>query len=145
MWFLLSNAVTAVQPLAIDVMGSVCHSHTKIQDMVRDTPVNVKQELMMAPIFSHVPVDPEKAQDALTTAPQVGKVVAQPPPKPQSSKSSSSSVLAKPKSAPQQAPTLFPKRKSSFWLHVQGCLSFPGHKKSQTEGLCPAAHSTRAL
>lgn len=63
---LLSGAVVVFHPLAMDAVGSACHFCTKIQkNVVRDIYANVKWELMMAPIFSPVLVNSEKAWEAL--------------------------------------------------------------------------------
>lgn len=65
--------------MTMDTMGLACCTCAKVwKDMVRNTPANVKQELMVAPIVSFVPVIPEKAQEAVKTVPQVVKVVVQP-------------------------------------------------------------------
>lgn len=62
---LLSSAAMALHPLATDVMSSACHLQANMQkNMVRDTPANVKQEFMITPILSPVPVDHKKNQGA---------------------------------------------------------------------------------
>lgn len=67
---LLSCAVMAIQPLALDVASSARHIHTKLQhDIMKETPANVKQEFMMVPVLSPEPVDLRQTREAMKTAP----------------------------------------------------------------------------
>lgn len=77
-------AVCHIMLLPKDALRSACHCQAKAQkNVVRDAPANVKQELMMVPILTLVPVDLEKAKEVLNGVPLVVKVVAEPPLKPQ--------------------------------------------------------------
>lgn len=68
-------------------------------DIIQDVPATIKQELTMASILSLVPVDPDKAKEALKVAPPKVKVVTQLPSQPSKS---SSTLTAPSKSVPQQ-------------------------------------------
>lgn len=50
--------------------------------MLKNTPANVWQELLLAPLNVPQPVDLGLIWEAMKTAPQVVQVVAKPPPKP---------------------------------------------------------------
>lgn len=55
----------------------------KVQkDILQDTPFSVQQELMMAPILATVVDEVIQAEEAVKTAPQMGKVVASHLPEP---------------------------------------------------------------
>lgn len=73
---LLISVAMALHLLILDALGTAFHSGAKIHmDITRAASGNVMQELMMAPLLSPTPVDPEKAKEALKTAPQVVKNV----------------------------------------------------------------------
>lgn len=77
MCILLSSAPMVLHILAMDAVGLDCHFRAKVQkDMVKGTNANVQQELMRPPNLSPIPVDLEKAWEALKDALQVVKVVA---------------------------------------------------------------------
>lgn len=66
---LLTGTAMAIQPLTLDTMGTACQVCSKLQqDMVRQAPTNVRQELIMAPILASQPVDVRQAMEALKTA-----------------------------------------------------------------------------
>lgn len=80
---LLSGTAMAFQPLALGTMSLACHVQSKLyHDRLKDTPTNISQKLMMAPILVMQPVDVKQAMKALKADPQVVKLVTQPPPKP---------------------------------------------------------------
>lgn len=100
---LLFGAAMAIQPLAVDAAGSACCAHMKLwHNVVRDTPVNAKQELMMVPILSPQAVDPGQTREAMRTTSQVVKVLMESASKPQAVKPSAALALAKQLSALQQ-------------------------------------------
>lgn len=61
---LLSSTSMAVQPLAMDFMGSACHSWAKLhRDKLEEAPANDRQVLLLAPILSPQHVDVEQARE----------------------------------------------------------------------------------
>lgn len=51
---------------SMDVTGSACHPHAKVcKGMVRNTPANVKQKLMMALMLSLVSADSKKKKKSM--------------------------------------------------------------------------------
>lgn len=88
----------------LEVLGLPTISCSEFQkDIIQDVPTNVKQELMIALCFPYFPVDHEKVREAWKAASQVVKVVAQPPPKLQTSECSSSlAAMSESKSVIQQ-------------------------------------------
>lgn len=102
---LLVGAATTIQLLATDAMGSAYHGQAKLCcNMLKQAPA-VHQELLLGPTLTPQSVDAMQATEALKTAPLVVKVVAQPPPKPKSSKPPSAVALSKLSSVAQQPST----------------------------------------
>lgn len=103
MWQLLSTAAVALQLLAFDAMDSACRVWAKLyHDTLKDSPGVVRQEPLLAPILVSHPVDGKQAMETLKTAPQMVKVVTQPPPKQYFTRLSSALASARPSAASQQ-------------------------------------------
>lgn len=73
------------------------------RSMLEDAVPNVRQELLWLLSFDPQPMDPVQAWEAFKTAPQVVKVVSQPPLKPQPPKLTLALALAQPSSTAQQS------------------------------------------
>lgn len=103
--------------------SNVCCIQVTIHcSMLKDAPANVRLEFLMVPILASQPVDAKQVQEALRAAPQVVKVVTQPPPKSQLIKPPYALASAKSQSASQQTSSQagsFLGEREAFNFHVE--------------------------
>lgn len=97
---LLVSAAMVLSLLILHLLRSTCPSQVKVwKDIIRDTPANMRQELLMVPILNVIPVEPAKTKEA--TKSSAGGEGGNTPLKPQNFVSVSSV-----KAAPQQTSAL---------------------------------------